>query len=166
MRSAERLLASEEVEDLGLACAHLSERYYKAALYCFRLDRTVIPYLKAELRKRAHWYAKHEGWSKKAVKVIEEMICICLYDLEKGGRTTAEFRGDAVPVTTQALRSWRSVGKRSTAKEKAEALGVARHTWYRYYAKPYEALYADIVGWATTGRAHIFRMDNYEKLMD
>lgn len=164
MRSAEAIFAGENVEEMGLACALLSERYYKAALYAFRLDRTVIPYLKAELRKRAAWYAKHEQWSERAKKGAEVMICIALYDMERGGQTTAEGRAGAVPLVREALRAWRAHGKRATAQEKAEAMGCSRATWFRYYAKPYESLYSDLVGWAYVGRNHVFRMVNYEEL--
>lgn len=166
MRSAERILASDDPEESGFPCMHLSERYYKAALYAFRLDRTVIPYLKDELRKRAKYYAVREHWSKDAKRAIEAMICIILYDMEKGGRTTSEFRADAVPVTEGALRSWRSFEVRATDEEKAEAVGVPLRTWYRHYAKPYDAMYADIVGWAYVGRSHVFRMENIEELLD
>lgn len=163
MKSAERILASDDVEEKGLACALLGERYYKTALYAFTLDRTVIPYLKGELRKRAAWYAKHEGWSEKAKKASEIMICIALYDLERGGQTNAEGRAAAVPLVREALRSWRKF-KGATSQEKAEAMGCSRRTWFRYYAKPYEALYGDLVGWAYVGRAHVFRAYNIEEL--
>lgn len=163
MRSAERILASDDVEEKGLACALLGERYYKAALYAFTLDRTVIPYLKGELRKRAAWYAKHERWSDKTTKAIEPMICIAIYDLERGGQTNAESRAAAVPIVREAIRSWRKF-KRATAKEKAQVVGCSRATWFRHYAKPYEALYGDLVGWAYVGRAHVFRKANEEEL--
>lgn len=144
----------------------LDERYYKAALYVFRLDRAVIPYLKGELRRRAKWYALHERWSSHAKRAIEPMICIVMYDLEKGGRTTSEFRADAVPVADAALRSWLSLSERATDQEKADVLGIPLRTWYRLYAKPYDALYADVVGWAMTGRRHVYRMENIEELLN
>lgn len=163
MRSSEAMFASDDVEGLGLACAHLSERYYKAALYAFKLDRSVIPYMKSELRKRARYNIRNGEWSKQAAAAMEVMICILLYDVECGGRLTEEYRSDAVPITRDAIRSWRSL-KRAPVKDKAEALGVSRATWYRHYAKPYAGLYMDVMGWAMTGRSHVFRMENYEDL--
>lgn len=138
MRSAERILASEDVEEKGLCLAFLKERYTKAALLAFSLDRSVCPYLKGELRRLAKWYWVNDRWSDKARAMTESMICLALVDLEHGGRTTPE--------------------------ERAENIGVSRATWFRHYAKPYESLYSDLVGWSFVGRSHVFRMHNIEEL--
>lgn len=161
MTAPETVLASNNSQDKGSGLYALEERYTKAALYVFALDRTVIPYVKGELRNRARWYSNREQWSKQAKGTIEMMICLLLYDVEKGGRTTAEFRSAAIPVIRTALRSRRSLAKRSTIKEKVELLGISRASWYRHYAKPYEALYADFMGWADIGLRHVRRMHNY-----
>lgn len=164
MRSAEHLFARGKPDDLGLACHGLSERYHKAALYAFHLDRTVIPYLKSEIRKRARYYAINERWPKQAIASIEEMICILMYDVEKGGRTTMQLRSSAIPVVREALINWRKA--RVPVKDKVTALGISEAAWYRHYAKPYDSLYADVIGWAMSGRSHVFRQDNYEELME
>src|SRR5690606_7417171 len=118
MKSAERILASDDVEEKGLCLAFLQERYTKAALLAYSLGYSVAPYLRRALLRVARWYWNAEGWSKKAVAMTPTMVRIAVAELECGG---------------------------TSAEERARAAGVSRATWYRHYSKHYEALYSDLV---------------------
>lgn len=139
MRSAERILADMgHTDDKGMSLVHLKERYTKAAMLKFCLDREVVPYLVRELCGEAKRYAADEGWHSTALRHAE-----CL-----------------------ALLACRELERPMQVKAKIEYMKTSEATWHRRFSKPYEALYGDLVGWAFVGRRHAFRQWNAEELAE
>lgn len=167
MKSAERILASDDVEEKGLCLAFLKERYTKAALLKFSLDRAVIPYLIGELWKVARILSVQDHWAKQTKIAAPFLIRIAMIDLERGGRTTVAER----VVFLEAMLKAQAC---ACIPDEGECMGwcpsqkvaVSERTWYRHYSKPYESLYGELCGWAYAGRRHVFRRENAEELDD